>query len=251
MSAVDNTGKWALLKTNGTAAGIRKVLNINQIVEMVEAQGKLYLFVADGSDATKLSIYVTNGTEQSTHFLFQIPAPRYSYAAVLNAFYVRPAVAGNEVWRTDGTACGTFSFDLGIDAGYEIAENGATLLFPGRHPDKGVEPYYYDTTPLAASCDEETSIASAATAEIIPNNEALTRAYPNPFQHELVLEVAGVHEAEAHVQVFSISGSRIDNLGTLKCNTEYSIGSEWPLGMYVLQIKTGGKISSQKVIKQR
>jgi ELWxxDGT repeat protein len=252
ISAVDNTGSWALFKTNGTAAGMRKVLNINQIVEMVEAQGRLYLFVVDPEDVTKLNIYITNGTAGSTHFLFQIPALNYSHAAVLSALYVRAGTGNNEVWRTDGTACGTFSFDLGVEAGNEIGPNGATLIFPGHHPDKGVEPYSFDTTPFEIPCeDEQTFMASAVSAEIMQNKEEFTRAYPNPFQHELVLKIAGNHEAEAQVQVFNVSGSRIDDLGVLKCNTEYAIGSQWPLGMYVLQIKTGNTLSSQKVIKQR
>ena len=253
VSAVDNTGSWALYKTNGTAAGMSKVLNINQIVEMVEAQARLYLFVLDPDDASKLNIYITNGTAQSTLFLFQIPTLQYSHAEVLNSLYVRPAIGNNDVWRTDGTACGTFSFDLGVQAGNEIAEYGATLIFAGRHQDKGVEPYSFDTTPFLVPCDEETFAASEPSVQLRPGNgsEALTSAYPNPFQHELVLRIAGDNQAEAKVQVYTVAGMRVDDLGTLKCNTDHAIGSAWPLGMYVLKINAGGKILTQKIIKAK
>jgi hypothetical protein len=228
------------------------VLNINQIVEMVETRGRLFLFVLDPADASKLNIYITNGTAQSTVLLFQIPTLQYSHVNVLNTLYVRPATGNNEVWRTDGTACGTFSFDLGVQAGNEIAELGGYLLFPGLHPDKGVEPYYFDTAPFLVPCDEETVAANASPAQLMQGNEEFTSAYPNPFQNELVLRIAGDNRTtEAHVQVYTVSGLRVDDLGTLKCNTDHSIGSAWPLGMYVLKINAGGKISSQKVIKQR
>jgi ELWxxDGT repeat protein len=252
VSAVDNAGSWALYKTRGTiASGMQKVLNINQVVEMVEAQGRLYLFVLDTDDASKLNIYITNGTAQGTRFLFQIPTLQYSHAEVLNSLYVRPATGNNEVWRTDGTACGTFSFDLGVEAGNEIAEYGASLIFPGHHPDKGVEPYYFDTTPFLVPCEEETFAASESSAQLMQGNEEFTSAYPNPFRHELVVRIAGDSQTEARVQVYTVSGIRVDDIGTLKCNTDYSIGSAWPLGMYVLKINAGGKISSQKVIKTK
>jgi ELWxxDGT repeat protein len=250
ISAVDNTGNWALYKTNGTAAGMRKVLNINQIVEMVEAQGKLYLFVLDPDEAGKLNIYVTNGTAQTTMFLFQIPTLQYSHAEVLNSLYVRPATGNSDVWRTDGTTCGTFSFDLGVEAGNEIGEYGAGLIFPGLHQDKGVEPYYFDTTPFQVPCDEETFVASESSAQLIGGGEEFASAHPNPFRDELVLRIAGENHAEAQVQVYTVSGIRVDDLGMLKCNTDYSIGSAWPLGMYVLKINAAGRISSQKVIKR-
>lgn len=252
VSAVDNAGSWALYKTKGTvAAGIHKVLNINQVVEMVEAQGRLYLFVLDTNDASRLNIYTTNGTAQSTRFLFQIPTLQYSHAEVLNSLYVRAAAGNNEVWRTDGTACGTFSFDLGVHAGNEIGEFGATLIFAGLHPDKGVEPYYFDTTPFLVPCEEETFAASESSAQLMQGNEESTSAYPNPFRNELVLRIAGDNRTEARVQVYTVSGTRVDDLGTLKCNTDHSIGSAWPLGMYVLKINADGKLSSQKVIKTK
>ena len=251
VSAVDNTGSWALYKTNGTAAGMRKVLNINQVVEMVEANSKLYLFVVDTDDASKLNVYVTNGTGSGTTYLFQIPAATYTHAEVLNALYVRANTGNNEVWRTDGTECGTYTFDLGVEAGVEIAANGSALIFPGLHPDKGVEPYSFDTTPLNVPCDEETFMAAAVPAEVLGSAEEFTKAYPNPFQNELVLRIAGDNLAEANVEVYNISGKRVDDLGTLKCNTDYSIGSTWPQGVYMLKINNAGKISSQKVVKQR
>lgn len=249
VSAADNTGNWALYKTDGTAAGMRKVLNMNPIVEMTEAGGKLYLFVLN---ADKLDIYVTNGTAESTRFLFQIPVLMYSHAAVQNALYVRPAAGNNDVWKTDGTKCGTFAFDLGVEAGGEIAAYKTGLIFRAFHPDKGSEPYYFDVTQLPAGCDQEMLAARQAVPEqLMQSNEELTSAYPNPFQNELVLRIAGDDRADARVEVYSVSGFRVDDLGTLKCNTDYTIGSAWPQGMYILKINAGGKLSSQKVMKKR
>jgi hypothetical protein len=176
---------------------------------------------------------------------------QYSHAEVLNSLYVRPAIGNNEVWRTDGTACGTFLFDLGVEAGDEIGEYGAALIFPGLHPDKGVEPYSFDTTPFLEPCNEETFAASESPAQLMQGNEGVTSAYPNPFQNEMMLRIAGDNRTEAGVQVYTVSGIRIDDLGALKCNTDHSIGSAWPIGMYLLKINAGGKISSQKVIKTK
>jgi ELWxxDGT repeat protein len=250
ISAVDNTGAWALLKTNGTASGLRKVANIGPVVEMVEAGNALYLFVLENETTDRMQVYVTRGTQTTTKYLFEVPAVRYSHTVLSNALYLKLSL-NNQVWRTDGTECGTYPFDLGVEAGNEIIAQGTKLLFAAQHEDKGVEPYYYDTNQLSGLCNQQTLAMNETPAELFTGDENTMSTYPNPFQNEMSLTISGGENAEAKVTVFTLAGVEVEDLGVLKCNTSYGVGANWSTGMYLVKVNNGGKVSAHKVIKSK
>lgn len=251
MSAVDQTGNWSLLKTNGTAAGFKKVMNINQVVDMVVAGQQLFLFSLDAGTQSNLNLYVTNGTAGGTHLLKQFPGTTVSHQVINNVLYVRPQ-AVMEMWRSDGTACGTTMLDAGISFERHIGAIDNKLIFSGQHPDLGYEPYVLNTSAIVVpDCESQLMASSVDAVEWMGEGESRIAAYPNPFNHDVVLNIPGNANAAAEVEVFTISGTKVEALTELKCNTDYHVGVAWPNGVYVLKVNSGGKIFSQKVMKQR
>jgi ELWxxDGT repeat protein len=250
-SAVDNSGTWSLFKTNGIATGIRNVTPMNQVVEMVPAGNKLYLFSINSQNSAVLNLYVTNGTANGTTLLTEVPSDRVSYEVINNELYYMP-YGISEVWKTDGTVCGTVALGLGAQANFGIGKVGNQLIFSGFDVDKGYEPFVYNTINAPdGSCGDQLVANNFSNAELFALEQEPSSVYPNPFQNEMVLRINGSDNVDAHVQVFTTSGVQVEGFENLKVNTDYSIGGAWPLGMYVIKINAGGKISSQKVVKRR
>lgn len=250
-NAIDNSGNWSLFKSNGTAAGLRKVTDMLPVQKMVPAGNKLYLFVGDHQNS--LSLWVTNGSASGTKLL-KVLKPSFQIDAELIDdvlyFYFSGETA---LYRSDGTACGTFSVDLqGIGGPFHLGAVGKNVLFSGYDFMVGVEPYAYNTLLAPPSPCEETQAASFDLNQPVMSGgeEGAISRHPNPFKNDFVVRVNGNENDEALLEVFSINGKAVDRLDNLKCNTDYNVGASWPSGIYVLKAHTGGKLLVQKIIKQ-
>ncbi|MBT1702301.1 ELWxxDGT repeat protein [Chryseosolibacter indicus] len=255
ISAIGNDGQWALYKTRGASgSGVQRVTKINRIKQMINAGDKLYLLVAS-ADNTASELWVTDGTGIGTTFLKTLPNTGYLYDQQLgNVTYFIPNVYNERnIWRTDGTVCGTYPFDTGLQPISQLGSAGTKLVFGGYTLEYGTEPYALDISSIPQPpCDEELQMASGfVQSAIVGGHEDQLITYPNPFVHQFNFRVNGKENEEAQVDVFTPTGARFDNILNLKCNTDYSIGERWPTGMYILKVKTSEKMLTQKLVKQR
>jgi hypothetical protein len=84
----------------------------------------------------------------------------------------------------------------------------------------------------------------------VAQEEGMSSTYPNPFKHDFSFRVNGSDQALVDVDVFSSTGYPVETFTALKANTDYHLGTGWPPGLYILHIKTPGKIIAQKVLKK-
>jgi hypothetical protein len=72
--------------------------------------------------------------------------------------------------------------------------------------------------------------------------------YPNPFTQGTNIYFASEEDKLVHVKITNLSGAIVFE-GEFGTNQENQIGEQFPVGMYLLHIKTGEIHSTQKLIK--
>ncbi len=252
ISAVDATGTWSLLKTNGTASGMRKVANLNTVVRMVPAGNKLFLFVLSKDDPSQFELWVTDGSAAGTRLLSTI-GDYYFYATtthVVEDVLYFSATYDQYLWRSDGTECGTQKFKVISNTGQFGILNDQIVL-SGVVGDTGYEPFAFPMSKVMIQHCESTIAANAFdNAEIVRERESVVTQSPNPFNINFSIRINGKDDEIAHVDVFTSSGYHIESFHDLNCNTDYRLGDRWTNGLYILKVNKGGVIHTEKVIKR-
>jgi ELWxxDGT repeat protein len=157
-----------LWRTDGSAAGTALVKDIypgptgSGATALTELNGKVVFFADDGTNGMEL--WVSDGSSSGTHIVANIDsAPTGSVISFstpmlqLNGtvlFSAGATVGHYTLWRSDGTAAGTWQVkDVDTSSGIGLtylptsAVIGAHLFFSGRDPIYGDEPWVSDGTP--------------------------------------------------------------------------------------------------------
>ncbi|RAV99210.1 ELWxxDGT repeat protein [Pseudochryseolinea flava] len=251
----DGRSLWV---TDGTAAGTLLVKDFAagfEQIDIVEQVGiDMMVLVTIGGQT---ALWKTNGTTAGTILVKQFDVQfTHIYKAtseVINGvlYFARQAEGGG-LWRTDGTDCGTFQIESSLPISVQdIGSVGATVLFNGNINEQsyisefGPELYRYDVEGIAP-CE---AVARAAQFNDEMNGDDTMRSYPNPFKHELIVQVNGEANRTYAVEVFALNGRRIQSTAELIFNEKYPMGSEWPEGIYLLKANVNGKIVTRKVVK--
>jgi ELWxxDGT repeat protein len=167
-------GPWALWTTNGTAEGTVIVKTFRSISEiaLASAGGRLFLFADDGEHGMEL--WTTDGTASGTVLVKDIlpgegdgvvvyyPGRLNGLTAVssltpvgsLVFFAATDGVHGVELWRSDGSARGTFMVrDMSPDSAssdpWQMFDAGGFLAFSADDGVHGVEPWVSNGTEAA------------------------------------------------------------------------------------------------------
>jgi ELWxxDGT repeat protein len=139
--------------SDGTRAGTRLLTNAapdhtlgSDPAALAEAGGRLFFTAMEGERAT---IWSSDATEAGT---LRVPG-RMEWAAGMrgvgsgNLYYFSiPGPLGRELWRTDGTAAGTFLLAHLADQGSVLLPLRGGLLFQGLDLRHGTEPWFTDGT---------------------------------------------------------------------------------------------------------
>jgi hypothetical protein len=72
---------------------------------------------------------------------------------------------------------------------------------------------------------------------------------PNPFRHEIKLELNSNSDKPTVITVYNTTGQRILMIQGHGSST-YLMGSEWPSGIYIAQVQQGDQVERIKMIKQ-
>lgn len=249
VSALGNDGQYALYKTNGTA-GVTEIVNQFPAIGYSIVHGdKLHLFTAEyrgGIEWTNL--WLSDGTAEGTHFVKELNAVigTVSHEVVAGVLYFS-TLAGGPLWRTDGTECGTFTIDIGSRGASPIMAIGETLVFGSYDEQAGFEPHAYD---LAGAPESPCGMLAADDVPLGVETQKMSYGYPNPFTNDFALRIDGTEDDRAMVEVFTLHGTPVEDVGEIALNTEHRIGQSWAPGVYLLQIFLGDKLTRHVLVKK-
>ncbi len=105
---------------------------------------------------------------------------------------------------------------------------------------------YFDTS-------QEACASMGETRHIVPEStEAITevKAYPNPFQQDITLEIPESYGKEVTVLLFNAQGQSIDEMTVPTGKTTLPTDKSMSAGMYFLRITSGNHTETIKIIKQ-
>lgn len=251
ISALDDTGKWALYRSDGRRGNTERITDLNIVSDMVPTAHRLHLFAKSTQSNWGLSNHwVTDGTEAGTQLINESLFPDQLEYVIYNDILYFGTYSSRDLWRSDGTVCGTFFIDMEVYILHGLVNTGNFLLFNGTDPEVGSEPFIYnlDTAPQ--------SPCGAPDFTVAPDGAVLTKdpyavtPYPNPFTQGFSLHVSGDEADALHIEVFTGSGFPVETITGMSGNTEYRLGESWEPGNYILKINRAGIVSSEKVIKK-
>ena len=76
-------------------------------------------------------------------------------------------------------------------------------------------------------------------------------SYPNPFTDTFTLKVDGNEGDNAEIAVHTAGGLPVEQLKSVPVNREQqNIGAHWPRGLYIVKVRTHGKVQTFQVLKE-
>jgi ELWxxDGT repeat protein len=251
ISALDDTGQWALYRSDGTPGNAEKITELPIVSEMVPTTDRLHLFPTSTPDWWSVSNHwVTDGTKAGTQLINETLYPINFEYVVYNDILYFGTYDSRDLWRSDGTVCGTFPIDMEVFIVQGLVSAGDILLFNGYTIDVGNEPFVYNLQSAPTNPCGAPVFDVAPAASMLMEDENTISPYPNPFTEGFVLQVAGKMTDLINIEVFDSSGFPVETLSGLDANTEYRLGQSWEAGDYILKINHSGIVTSEKVIKK-
>jgi ELWxxDGT repeat protein len=255
VSAFDNTGTWALYKATGTTT-FEKVHNMGPVDLMVEHNGLLIVFPFHSDAPLVREVWSTNGTSDGTIHLttmwadIEIWHNPMDYAIMGDALFFG-SYYFQELYRTDGTACGTFAVETGVQSTFPMETLGNSLVFGGKELQYGREPYIYYNIPTTDSCPEQTqAVAVNRLVSDETKSGPVLKPYPNPFTNDFTMRIDGSESDQIEMAVFSHTGIPVERFDKVIANTDYDhIGAAWPKGIYLVKISRQGVLTTHMVVK--
>jgi ELWxxDGT repeat protein len=163
-------GSADLWRTDGTAAGTLKAIDLPQSVQQIGdlaylGGGRLVWGAMDTASA-QYQVWYSDGTQVGTRILKSFPQTNNSTAALSDfgfrsfgdkvLFVAYTPEQGRDFWLTDGTPAGTVPLDIDPGPGWGVTTNGFTepraawagsrLVFQGAGEPGDTEPWFSDGT---------------------------------------------------------------------------------------------------------
>jgi ELWxxDGT repeat protein len=246
---------YALFKAGGTMIGLDELITIPAIVQYIPLGDQLLFFPFHtdlGSDDSPV-FYTTDGTSAGTVPVTGVPDfsifAEMDYEVIDGIAYFTSS-QGFNVWRTDGTACGTFSVETGLTQVVPMEAIGNNLVLGGfASYTYGNELYRYNVSLAPPSSCARVASAAVTPAEVLPETELLTSS-PNPFSTDLAIRINSPDVSEAQLQVYTVNGKLVEANDALPCNTTHQLGQNWAPGFYLLKVQVGNNSATKKIIKR-
>jgi trimeric autotransporter adhesin len=256
-SSQNASREFALFKSDGTTAGLVQLITIEAIVQYIPFGDKLLFFPyrGDVDFNTPPVIWSTDGTTAGTVPVKAVPD--FSIFAevdyeIINGVAYFTSSQGVNLWRTDGTDCGTFSVPTGLSQLVPMEAIGNTLILGGfADYVYGNELYRFDVSGAPASPCAAVASAAVAPVEGLAGSESeLLTSGPNPFSTDFTLRVNSPEVSEAQLQVYTVNGKLVEANEALPCNTTHQLGQSWTPGFYVIKVRVGDVSVTKKIIKR-
>lgn len=249
ISAYDNTGNWALYKSNGAPGNATKLTDAHPIVHMIPVVDRMLFFPTVGPEywRAEVTTWATDGSPEGTAQLNDVAIGQpLDYTLINNIAYYK---SYEDLWRSDGTACGTYPINLGVPSWNMFENIGNVIVFVGESIQHGYEPFTFDLrTAPASPCGTMSSYtASEDVNDFTGTNDS---PYPNPFTTDFSFRVSGSENDFIIVKAYTSTGFPVEEVKGMKANADYKLGSTWPAGLYFLNINISGKIITRQVRKK-
>ena len=232
-----------------------KVAELPSLMKFTEANGRLILFTV-GEDG--LLVYGSDGSPEGTELLHKKALEMYHISTATigkyvyyNTIYTPYTYFGADLWRTDGTICGTTRVDVGTSNPYALGAAGDDLVFGASLPATGNEPYVYHNinSILGSVCQEPGTPLAAATFESTTSEDILT-FYPNPFTASFTMRINGTDGDMAEVVILTGTGTPVDKIENVPANVELKFGGIWQKGLYIIKVRIGHKLQTYHLVKK-
>ena len=251
ISAYDNTGNWALYKCNGAPGNATKLANTNPIPNMIPLTDQMLFFPTVGPEYWRVEVttWATDGSPEGTSQLndVSIYLP-LDYTLINNIAYYKGT---EDLWRSDGTACGTYPINLGVPSWNTFENIGNVIVFAGESIQYGFEPFTFDLgTAPPGPCGTMSSATVSAAGDPNGFEGASDTPYPNPFNTDFSFRINGGENDFIIVKAYTSTGFPMEEIKGLSPNSDYKLGSTWPAGLYFLNINISGKIITRQVRKK-
>ena len=246
-SALSNDDTWGWYTALGDNNFMLLNANIPPVIHTVVHNDLMYVFAKPFGEDPDVQLWVSDGTVKGTRYITRFPGGGAAdHAIIANAVYFTTA-EGTQLIRTDGTECGTFAVNTGVEYAFPMESLRNNLVFGAFTPSTGMEPFIYrsiNTVVPPSGCEASTTDVAARSSDILT-------PYPNPFASEFTLRVNSTDPNPISVAVFTTSGFPVETFNDVKANTDYPhIGARWPQGMYVVKVNAMGRISTHLVVKR-
>lgn len=252
-SARGDNGIWALYKTSGSDYGTHKVADMNYpVVHSAAGADQLFLFGHDNSTVhANAFLWVTDGTTDGTQMIKDLNsfAKEFSHDFVDDVLYFSIRY-DRTLWRSDGTPCGTFDFEIGSHGAGSLAAVNSILIFASYDKQAGNEPHAFNTAEVSEHPCYDAMAKTLEDEGFLVHNEKMSAGYPNPFTAEITLRIAGPEQSMSHVRVFTLNGLPVEDMGELPSNHDHPAGQSWAPGLYVLHVTQGDKLMRYMLVKR-
>lgn len=250
-SALGPDSVWSLFKATGDHT-YTKVVDLPQVIHSVVHRGKMYLFSGTNEmvpgtveDQPLVKVWVSDGTSDGTEFLADIEGRGLVDHAIIGDKLYFNTKYGPQLMRTDGTVCGTFAVETGVQFAYPMEALGESLVFGAMSTGTGMEPHIYH------NINDVPDPADCAQARVVANASETLTPHPNPFTEAFTMNIKGNDGDKAEVAVFTWMGSPVERFEDLAVNTEHrGIGNRWTRGRYVVRVRTKDKVETYHVVKE-
>jgi trimeric autotransporter adhesin len=249
--------------TDGTTAGTFIVHETTMRVDMLtELNGRMH-FAQWVSVAEGVRLYSTDGTPEGTSGYTTARTDRAINPVKMdNVLYFisgggYSTRGSSSIWRTDGTACGTFN--VPGETGYGayvlkpelVVNKDRRLVFPAFSKPTGEELFKLERSLVPKSpCGTPVAATAEVAAEVLsgqPNKDITTS--PNPFADRFTLRVNAPEDKVYQASIINVNGKEMSSLGDLRTNRDYQVGRELRAGMYLIKIKVGNRTEVRRMIK--
>jgi ELWxxDGT repeat protein len=247
-------GVWT---TNGTSAGTYMLADVVVSSPLVRSNDRIYFATGNypgGPDP--ILLWKSDGTPESTgpvteleytSFSFHNTFGGPSYATIGDVFYF--SFSGSVLWRTDGSACGTYQVEGTNNYPSPIQALGNTLLFGFNDAAVGRELFRLDTESIP-DADCATLAASTNGIEVRDEIGSGISSYPNPFNDSFTLSIKGDSNQNYTAEIIDLRGNSVERKSALPFNEDHALGRNLTPGMYILKVREVDRMSTVKIIKR-
>ena len=252
-SAINTVGKGTeLYATNGAKAYLVKDIyhgpGSSSIFSLTAGDDVVYFFANDGKNGTEL--WVSNGTNPRTHIVKDVLAGISFFTVNMTTVHNQLYFMLNDVfWQSDGTNNGTHEVNDANLANTTLLTYfkafGNKLSFVANEATTGTELYVGNTetsTAIAGNSADTSSVSKISTAFSLS-------VYPNPAKASATAVIKGNFK-NSTITITDISGKLMWQNNNVNQSSIHLPIEKLAAGVYIVTIKNGDEIKTQKLIKE-
>lgn len=139
------TDEWSLRTYSGSGMSHGVVDETDPITSMVADDDKLYFLTEKTAGSDELWVYPQGEPLRMLAAIEGLNSEGLDYEIIDGVMYYSTR-DGQDLWRTDGTRCGTLALQTGTVGAYPMEALGRQLIFASTSREYGTEPFSFDVS---------------------------------------------------------------------------------------------------------